>query len=124
MIRTLENDWDGAGAEPIASSLIDSAFDILAQIRDRGFGDPPSGVVASPSGSIVIEWHDRNSYRGAEIEEPYVVEWMVRTPGSKRSHDHEPEKFIPSVAEPSRIESILVTVPKSPWSDEVSASAF
>ncbi len=77
-IRALQDDWDGAGSEPISGEIVDSVHNILSQLSKKHFDDPPDRIIASPSGSIIIEWHDRNSYIGAEIEEPYVVEWMAR----------------------------------------------
>lgn len=77
-VRSFQADWDGAGAEPIPVPIINSALDFLSQLHERYSDDPPTNVVASPSGSIIIEWHTHDSYRGAEIEKPYEVEWMIR----------------------------------------------
>lgn len=97
-IRDLDEDWDDAGSEPISAAIIDSAEDIMRQLEEAGsplLGQlgVPHNVVPSPCGSVCIEWRTNGLFVGAEIEEPYVVEWMIEVSTGK--YAHKTERFEP-----------------------------
>lgn len=80
-IRSLGENWDGAGARPIRDLLIKTANLLLEKLRTANTDIPPSRIVATPSGSILFEWHTQDGYIEAEIEEPLVIEWMIQQKG-------------------------------------------
>jgi len=93
-IRSLNDDWDEAGAAKIRESIVDSAEFVLHRYRAAG-AMPPTGVLPSPSGSVVIEWHEPGSYVGAEIEDPSEIQWMIRRKGYKTLHRTDTLRWVP-----------------------------
>ena len=67
-LSKLPEDWDGLGAKQPKPEVIDS---ILALVSLRG---GPSRIVASPSGSIVLEWQAPGIRLEVEVTEPYHAE--------------------------------------------------
>lgn len=77
-IRSMRDDWDGEGAEAPKPEVVDSVEDLLLQIREDQSAPPPSRIVASPDGALVIEWQLGNDgYVEMECSEPYRAEWMI-----------------------------------------------
>lgn len=77
-IQTLRQNWDGAGSNPISSDITETARDFLRCLSKEDPSDPPSNVLASPNGSVVIEWHTHSSYRVTEVEGiPGDIEWVA-----------------------------------------------
>jgi hypothetical protein len=84
-IRSLEDDWDGAGAVAPPPDLVDSAI-ILAQIlRDRGY-DAPSRIVPGVNGTVLFEWQHDGIYEELEVTEPLLAEVMQIVPGQPAEH--------------------------------------
>lgn len=97
-LSLLADDWDGMGATKPQPQLVESAAELIRLLRDRDLS-PPSRIVASPTGSIVIEWQSLDIYIEAEITKPYHVEYMLERPHQPAKHWE--EDFWP-VAEPRR----------------------
>jgi hypothetical protein len=86
-IRSLRDDWDGEGAEAPRPEVVDSVEDLLELLRRNQSLPPPSRVVASPNGSVIIEWQmEGGAYREAECSEPYRAEWMLEVPNRPTTH--------------------------------------
>lgn len=83
-IENLDADWDGEGAEKIDYDIIRSAEALFERLSSTSV--PPSRIVPTQDGAIVIEWHNNGAYTEAEIETPYLVEWMHRSPQGTISH--------------------------------------
>jgi len=81
VLRRLEADWDGLGADAPNPELVDSAVQFLAAFRRENPGRPPDSVVAGPNGQIVFEWQLDGLLFEAEMEEPGIVEWLRKEPG-------------------------------------------
>lgn len=54
-IRSLEDDWDGLGANAPATSLVDSALRLAGWLQGKGYL-PPSRIVPSLTGTVLFEW--------------------------------------------------------------------
>jgi len=59
-LRELTEDWDGDGAAKPSQQAIATATTIIRDMRDRLYMQPPSNIVASPCGNVVIEWYDHS----------------------------------------------------------------
>ena len=73
----LPDDWDGMGAEAPRRDVVADAIDVLDTARHREDWPPPTRVVATPDGSIIIEWQTILRCLEIEIEHPGQVEWML-----------------------------------------------
>jgi hypothetical protein len=76
---TLGDDWDGKGALAPGIGVLRAAAELIGQASNAL--PPPARIVASPTGSIVVEWEVGGSYLEAEIEEPGRAEWMLEEQG-------------------------------------------
>lgn len=86
-IESLRDNWDGEGAEAPLPELVDSLVELLSTFRAEQTAPPPSRVVASPIGSVVIEWQlEDNVYAELECSEPYRAEWMLEVPNEQTTH--------------------------------------
>jgi hypothetical protein len=104
-ISNLKDDWDGAGAIGVPDEIVNTAWMLFTYLRHAG-GGPPDRIVPGPDGSILFEWQYGNVYLEADIERPWVVEWMRkvgRTPGV-----HSELCFTPG--SPDTVEGILWSV--------------
>ena len=78
-ITLLQENWDGEGAEIPNYALLQSVKDLLHRMYSRQ-EPPPSRIMPTPDGTIVIEWQAQQTYRECEVAEPYHAEWFVRYP--------------------------------------------
>ena len=75
-IRNLEDDWDGLGAPAPSADVVDSAIQLIRQIKPRA-ELAPMRVVPGVTGSVVFEWHHPDgSYEALEITKPYSGEYI------------------------------------------------
>jgi hypothetical protein len=74
-LRELSDSWDGQGAAAPTHLLIESAFQLALFLRGSGV-PPPTSVVATPAGTVLLTWHGA-TYREVEIVAPYRAEWMT-----------------------------------------------
>jgi hypothetical protein len=68
-IEQLKEDWDGLGASAPDSAVVRSAKSFLALSQRQQPSLPPTRVLASPDGSVVMEWQNDSSILEVEIEE-------------------------------------------------------
>lgn len=88
--RLFKNNWDGEGAEAPQAELVDNAIDFLNFLQNQRILPPPTRVVASPVGNIILEWQfEYDVYLEAEIVEPFQVEWMLEQPFHPTQHWNE-----------------------------------
>ncbi len=80
-LRTLENNWDGEGAESPHPSLVDGAI-TLAQTLQATRYPPADRVIASVNGTIYFEWHSPLGYREIEVTSPLDAEYREVEKGS------------------------------------------
>lgn len=74
--RSLEEDWDGQGADSISAPLIDGAIR-LALLFQANEVEPADRVVAGVNGTIFFEWHGPNGYCEIEVDAPKQAEMRV-----------------------------------------------
>lgn len=82
----LEYDWDGEEAAPLSKGLIDSALQYFKNLQSQKQTPPPSRIVATQDGEIIIEWQYDGMYIEATISQPYIAEWMVVHPDGQAKH--------------------------------------
>jgi hypothetical protein len=87
-LRLLADNWDGDGAIPIPQEIADTAECYVLELRRSGHA-PPTAIVASPAGNVVIEWDSVTRYVEAEIEAPGVIELMEKRLGYETIHSRE-----------------------------------
>lgn len=86
-LRSLRDNWDSEGAEAPRPEVVDSIEVLFGSLRSDRSLPPPSRIVASPSGSVIIEWQiERGTYLEAECSEPYHAEWMLEVPNRPTTH--------------------------------------
>lgn len=78
-IQKLDEGWDGEGAEKIDPEIIKTAKILFQQLSENS-SDVPSRIIPTNDGAVVIEWRLDGFYTQAEIETPYLIEWMERSP--------------------------------------------
>lgn len=84
-IQSLQENWDGEGAEAPKLELIDSAISLLGFIQKKL--PPPSRITPTQTGNIVLEWQfENNIYLEAEIVDRSCVEWMLEIPFQQTLH--------------------------------------
>lgn len=84
-LRSLSDNWDDEGSEAPNSDIITGAFLLLNELHAMDY-HPPSRILPSPQGTIVIEWQIDDCYIEAEIESLHRAEWMKRTREGTISH--------------------------------------
>jgi hypothetical protein len=78
-IRTLQDGWDGEGAEAPHPALVDGAITLAQDLQARG--EPPADrVIASVNGTVYFEWHTPLGYREIEVVSPLDAEsrWVPK----------------------------------------------
>ena len=81
-ISLLEDDWDGLGADAPAREVVDDAYSYLNGLRAETM-PPPSRTIATPDGSILLEWlTDSKDRLEIEFSEPGLLECYWRECGS------------------------------------------
>ena len=86
-IRRLKDDWDGLGARAPDAQLVDSAIDLLKLLMYQDQLPPPHRIVATPTGTLLLEWQMGPIYLESEITSPYHAEWMLEHPGGRTEHE-------------------------------------
>ncbi len=108
-IQSLQDNWDGEGAEAPKAELVDSAIDLLGFLQSQQTLPPPTRMAASPAGNIILEWQfEQNVYLEAEIVEPFHVEWMLELPIHPTQHWE--ESWMPAYARNQRSRGMTLVV--------------
>lgn len=81
-VALLKADWDGDGAEVPSRALLKSARALLMHLRTQN-ELPPTRIVPTLDGTILIEWQDQQEYRECEVSSPSLIEWFVQYPGGE-----------------------------------------
>lgn len=92
-IRSLQDDWDGDGADAPTPEVVDAASRFLNAIRRSKQFPVPNRIVPSPNGTVVIEWQLPNIYIEAEITAADTIEWMVQEGGHEPKHYTEEKHY-------------------------------
>jgi hypothetical protein len=91
-IRSLENDWDGQGAEAPATELVDSAIILAVLLQQRGV-ESPCRTVPGVNGTAILEWQWVDGTTAEiEVTEPYSGEVLVMVPDPSSRPPHSTEK--------------------------------
>ena len=85
-IRKLNDDWDGLGAEHPQPEVVDSVLELVSQFRKESQVPPPIRIVASPAGTVVLEWQLPSVRLEVEITKPYQAECMLEEQGKPIQH--------------------------------------
>lgn len=93
-IAGLKDNWDGEGAEAPTQALWRSARDLLLHMRDQN-ELPPTRIVPTFDGTVLIEWQGPYGYRECEITSPFLVEWFFQPPEGE-STSWEEELLVPA----------------------------
>jgi hypothetical protein len=86
LMLSLQDDWDGMGADAPSKPIIISAIELVSQLSLRPDIVAPSRVAATPHGTVVLEWQQTAVYIEAEIVDPNTSEWMVVRDGESPTH--------------------------------------
>ena len=84
-MMSLEDDWDGLGAEAPSREIIIGAIDLAELFRSRGY-PPPTRVAATPSATAGLEWQEPPVYLEVEIIARDRSEWIQITEGMPPVH--------------------------------------
>jgi len=84
-IQTLQDDWDGTGAVAPAHETVDTAY-LLARSLQRAGLDPPTSVVATPSGAVALTWQCAGNYTEIEVTSPREIDWMIVDADGRSRH--------------------------------------
>ncbi len=79
-------DWDGMGSPSPDRDIISSAIGLLSQLKVIPEYPVPTRVVATPAGTIGIEWQLPDRYLEVEITEPKLSQWMMIGDGEMPAH--------------------------------------
>ncbi|MFO0965196.1 MAG: hypothetical protein U0793_06375 [Gemmataceae bacterium] len=83
---TLEDDWDGLGAQAPTPELLQSALGLAHAFLQNGVS-APDAVVPGLDGSITFEWHHPGgSYTEIQVDRPLHAEVMVIESGKPPEH--------------------------------------
>ena len=82
----LPDGWDGSDAVAPRADIVDSAIALINLLQDDPEALPPSRVVASPNGTIILEWQMGPDYMEAEVIEPYHAECLLHRPGKPEAY--------------------------------------
>ncbi len=85
-IRSLRDNWDGAGTRAIGADLADAAIALVRRLQQEGRLPPPDRIAPTPGETIVMIWEARGEYLEAEVRAGGVVEWMLERPGAAAMH--------------------------------------
>lgn len=83
--RIYQDDWDGEGAERPSRGAIIAASVFLEKQYSLNTA-PPSRIVPTPLGAILVEWQDGDIYVEAEINDQWIIEWMRRDATGRYTH--------------------------------------
>lgn len=84
-LKSLQDNWDGEGAEAPKLELINIAITLLGFIQHTL--PPPTRITPSQTGNIVLEWQFKDStYLEVEIVDPFHIECMLEVPSLPTRH--------------------------------------
>lgn len=86
LLARLPDNWDMGGATSPSPEVLASVAALLEMLRTDTAHMPPSRVVASPNGSIVLEWQTPFGYSEIEIAEPYHGDCMYTDDAGEMEH--------------------------------------
>lgn len=85
-MRHLGDNWDGLGASAPSLKLLACAVGLAYLLHEQGT-DPPTRVVPSTTGTVVLEWQFQDgSYGELEVVRPFFAEVMFVEPGRPAEH--------------------------------------
>lgn len=76
-IGELQPNWDGEGADVPGRMVLLSVEALLRRMYAQQ-ETPPSRIVATPDGTVVIEWQYLGAYRECEIADSGKAEWLLQ----------------------------------------------
>jgi hypothetical protein len=85
-LRSLEEDWDGEGANAPRSENVDRALMFLNLLRHISPEMAPPTVVPGLTGEVILKWTKGASSLHAEICRPDRFEWMLIDSSGKATH--------------------------------------
>jgi hypothetical protein len=86
-LLALEVDWDGEGAPAPDQDVVKSVATLLAHLQARRLSEPPTRVLPTSDGGILVEWQGHGYYRQLEVFTPCVGEVMTVVPGREPRHE-------------------------------------
>jgi len=81
----LDSNWDGEAALAPDPARLQCANDLMSALEEEGWS-PPSRILPTFDGNVLLEWQTPNTYEEAEITSPGRVEWMRRDENGIYSH--------------------------------------
>jgi hypothetical protein len=85
-LSALQDGWDGSNAARPDPDILKSASELLTAVMKAEWV-PPSSIVPSLEGGLLIEWRSGGAYQEIEIEEPYCGEVMEVVNGQANHYD-------------------------------------
>ncbi|MBI3461934.1 MAG: hypothetical protein HY000_02600 [Planctomycetes bacterium] len=80
-MQNLGDDWDGLGATAPSREVLECAIGLAHLFQQRNV-EPPSCVVPSTAGTVVLIWHFKDgSYSDVEIDRPFHADVTWIEPG-------------------------------------------
>jgi hypothetical protein len=83
---SLDADWDGEGAAAPDVDIVNSVAALLAQLKAARLSDPPSRVLPTPDGGVLVEWQGNGYYRELEVFKSFEGEVMTVLPDREPFH--------------------------------------
>jgi hypothetical protein len=85
-MMALRDDWDGLGASAPSSAIVFHAMRLARRKLETPSYPAPTRVVATPSGTIGLEWQQGSVYTEAEIVGSNQSDWVQILPGGGTRH--------------------------------------
>ena len=83
-LRTLEDDWDGQGAEAPDPALVDGAIKLAVFLRQKNV-PPALRALAGLAGTVSLEWQSGRGYAELEVLSPSEAEYRWLPEGASRA---------------------------------------
>jgi hypothetical protein len=84
-VRSLSDDWDGAGAVAPGADMLAESDRVLKQLADQKWPSPHR-IFALSSGEVVLEWDNGPGHFEIEVAGLNKLSWMRTTPGLTPVH--------------------------------------
>lgn len=81
----LQYDWDGLNADAQDPEIVETALRLIDDFCKNGY-PPPTSWIATPSGTVGLEWYTRKNYLEIEIVTPSLIEWMTVDQNERAEH--------------------------------------